>query len=359
MKRCIVPFFIAHRGCPHRCVFCDQLKISGSKNQFPAISEIIDTVIAYRKSSRFAAVEVAFFGGSFTALPVEEQEQLLLPLQPLIADGRVDSVRVSTRPDAVNALNAAYLKGMGVSTVELGVQSMSDEVLLLAGRGHNSQSVHEAVSFLKDAGITVGLQLMPGLPGDTPARSLDSLQTVLGMRPDFLRIYPTIVIAGTPLENLYNSGSFRPMTLAGAVDLCKVMLHRALRSGVPVIRIGVQPTAELQYPGVIIAGPFHPAFRQLVEGELCFDLLVKLTATSVCGEGPLTINCSPSRVSDVVGQRKVNMHRLSSRYGITVAAVRGDEKLSPSELCIASGGVECTANIIRDLDYSREVITHV
>ena len=359
MKHCIVPFFIAHRGCPHRCVFCDQLKISGSRNQFPAAGEILDTVSAYRNSGGHAAVEVAFFGGSFTCLSRADQEQLLLPLQHLLAVGEVSGIRVSTRPDAIDLRNVTFLKGMGVATVELGVQSMADDVLQLSGRGHGSNEVRKAVSCLRDAGLAVGLQLMPGLPGDTPGKALDSLHDLLELKPDFLRIYPTLVIAGTGLEKLYEDGSYQPMTLVGAVDLCKVMLHEAAVAGVPVIRMGLQPTAELQDAGAIVTGPYHPAFRQLVEGELCFDLLRKLAATLVQAEGPFTIVCSPSRVSDVIGQRKVNMQRISRLCGITFAAVKADPALCPWDLRITFNGGERTANIIRDLDYPGEIITHV
>jgi histone acetyltransferase (RNA polymerase elongator complex component) len=359
MKHRIVPFFIAHRGCPHRCVFCDQLKISGSTNQFPNKSEILDTVSAYRNSGGGKAVEVAFFGGSFTCLSRADQEQLLMPLQPLMAAGEVSSVRVSTRPDVVDYRIAAFLKGMGVATVELGVQSMADDVLLLSGRGHGSEEVRKAVSCLQDSGLRVGLQLMPGLPGDTPEKSLDSLHDVLVLKPDFLRIYPALVIVGTELEKMYEKGSYRPMTLGRAVALCKIMLHEALLSDIPVIRMGLQPTAELQSEGIIVAGPYHPAFRQLVEGDLWFDLLVRLTSTPGLAEEPFTIVCSPSRVSDVIGQRKTNLRRLSRRCGMPVAAVKADPVLSPWELRIAFNGGERTGNIMRDLRYPREVIAHV
>lgn len=359
MKRCIVPFFIAHRGCPHRCVFCDQLKISGSTNQFPNKSEILDTVSAYRNSGGHAAVEVAFFGGSFTCLSPADQEQLLIPLQPLIAAGEVSSVRISTRPDAVDSRIATFLKGLGVATVELGVQSMADDVLLLSGRGHGSEEVRKAVSCLKDSGFMVGLQLMPGLPGDTPEKALQSLYDVRVLKPDFLRIYPTLVIAGTELEKLYEIGSYRPMTLGRAVALCKVMLHEALLSDIPVIRMGLQPTVELQNAGVIVAGPYHPSFRQLVEGDLFFDLLVRLISMPTRAEGPFTIVCSPSRVSDVIGQRKANLQRLSQRCGMPVVAVKADPGLSPWELRVAFNSGERTGNIMRDLKYPREVIAHV
>jgi histone acetyltransferase (RNA polymerase elongator complex component) len=204
------------------------------------------------------------------ALPCQSDGQLL-PLQHLLAVGEVSGIRVSTRPDAIDLRTVTFLKGMGVAIVELGVQSMADDVLQLSGRGHGSNEVRKAVSCLRDAGLAVGLQLMPGLPGDTPGKALESLHVLLELKPDFLRIYPTLVIAGTELEKLYEDGSYQPMTLVDAVNLCKVMLHEAAVSGVPVIRMGC---SRLQ-----CRTPNHchqavsPAFRQLVEVELCYDLL--------------------------------------------------------------------------------------
>jgi histone acetyltransferase (RNA polymerase elongator complex component) len=351
MNKLTVPFFIRHRGCPHRCVFCDQEKISGSTGDLPRETDIVEKVSGYGKTCVRESLEVAFFGGSFTSLSMECQEQLLRPLQPLLKSGEVSSVRISTRPDSVDSHVAAYLKNMGVATVELGVQSMDDNVLELSGRGHGSREVESAVSCLKYAGMAVGIQLMPGLPGDSPEKSLDSLRRVLALKPDFLRIYPTVVISGTALEELYVSGSYRPMTLDGAVGLCKVMLHESLRSGIPVIRMGLQPTDELRKPGVIVAGPWHPAFRQLVEAELCFDLLACVIGESSRHGDEVTVHCAPARISDVIGQKKTNVERLSRQFGVKLAAVNPEPGMSPMELSVVFDGRARTGNMLKDLNY--------
>ena len=262
MKIPIVPFFISHRGCPHRCIFCDQEKIAGSNGTFPSAAEIRDKVAAYRRTSGCREVEVAFYGGSFTSIPHEDQLRLLHPLQELLAAGEVSSIRISTRPDALDAAAAAFLHASGVATVELGVQSMDDAVLEQSERGHCAADVEKAVACLKGEGISVGLQLMPGLPGDSGEISVSSLMRVLDLQPDFLRIYPTVVVAGTPLSRRYAEGRYCPLTLEGAVRLCKILLHRALLARVPVVRIGLQPTTDLSRRGAILAGPYHPAFRQ-------------------------------------------------------------------------------------------------
>ena len=352
MRPLIVPFFISHQGCPHQCVFCDQVKISGGREKLPSGADIIARIAACRASAGFKPVEVAFYGGTFTNLPEEEQERLLLPLQPLLASGEVISVRLSTRPDAVDYGSARFLARMGVGTVELGVQSMDDEVLALSGRGHKAACTIEACRTLRRAGMTVGMQLMPGLPGDTGEKSLSSLESVLALRPDFLRIYPTLVIAGTRLEELYRSGGYTPLSLAEAVSLCKVMLHRALAESVRVVRIGLQPTAELETGGVIPAGPYHPAFRQLVEAELCYDLLRKLTS-GIRADSPVTVFCAPSRISDVIGQRRDNIKRLHREQGIKIASVKADPALSHLEIVIDHREGIMRGDIVRDMDYKR------
>lgn len=347
----IVPFFIPHRGCPHQCVFCNQVRITGRGGDFPSAAELLATIAAYRASGRSTIPEVAFYGGTFTSLPRRIQEELLLPLQPLLARGEIGQVRVSTRPDAVDAGTAEFLTSRGVRTVELGAQSMADDVLALSGRGHSAQHVRTACRALREAGLAVGVQLMVGLPGDTPGKALASLDAVLALRPDFLRIYPTLVVAGTKLAALYREGAYDPLSRGEAVRLCKVMLHGALATGIPVIRVGLQPTEELASAGTVLAGPYHPAFRQLVEGELCYDLLGELTRDIPCSS-PVTVFCAPSRVSDVAGQRRSNLQRLASDRGVRVAAIRSDPSLSSREIRVDFAGGTRKGDIVHNLDYT-------
>ena len=345
MRPLVVPFFISHLGCPHRCVFCDQQKIAGAAGLLPTPIEMREKIAQYAQSSPGREVEVAFYGGTFTALPKADQELLLGALQPLLASGSIASLRLSTRPDAVDPETARFLKQMGVGTVELGVQSMDEEVLRLSGRGHSAADAERAVRALKLAGLAVGVQLMPGLPGDSPERSLASLERVLSLQPSFLRIYPTLVISGTELAARYLAGSYLPQSLAQAVSLGKRMLLAARRAAVPVIRIGLQPTAELESPGVLLAGPYHPAFGQLVESELCFDLMSAMLAklprgSRVCFGAPV------GRVSDLVGQKRCNLLRLAGRFGAEVVAVREDAGLAPSEISVEWGGGSSRADLL-------------
>lgn len=350
MKTPVAPFFISHRGCPHRCVFCDQEKIAGAITSLPSAGEILAKIEEFRRVSGSGAVEVAFFGGTFTGLAQPDQERLLLPLQPLLAAGEVSSVRVSTRPDAIEDESALRLGSLGVKTVELGVQSMDDGVLDMSGRGHGARDTERAVACLKGHGFKVGAQLMPGLPGDTFSKSLASLSSVLELAPDFIRIYPAVVIKGTQLADDYENGRYRPLSLREAVALCKVMLHESLLAGIPVIRAGLQPTAELERSGVVVAGPFHPAFRQMVEAELYYDLL-SLLAGDLAGDNPLMVRCHPSRVSDVIGQRRSNLRRMLDEKGVRIARVLGDELLSSREIAVEGSDEVRSGNILTDLNY--------
>ncbi len=349
----IVPFFIPHAGCPHQCVFCDQETIAGQAAGIPAADELLSTIATHRATGSGDGVEVAFFGGTFTALSRQVQEGLLAPLQPLREAGIVRSVRLSTRPDALDGETVAWLQIRGVTTVELGIQSLDDEVLRLSGRGHAGAEVARAAAALRNAGLAFVAQLMPGLPGDTPARSLATLEAVLGMAPDALRIYPTLVLAGTRLADLYRTGRYRPLSLAQGVGVGKLMLHRALRARVPVLRMGLQPTDGLRAAGAVVAGPFHPAFRQLVEAELCHDLLTRL-ALLVPEGTTATVACAPTRVADVIGQRRRNLERLGRERGLRVTAVLPDPALTREELELRGPHFSQRGNIVHDLTYGAE-----
>lgn len=351
----IVPFFVSHAGCPHRCIFCDQRAISGSGGGVPDAATIRRTIDRFRLSAGSPPVEVAFFGGSFTSLPRRVQEHLLDPLQEMLADGRVGGVRVSTRPDAMEGETARFLRERGVGTVELGVQSLDDRVLAAAGRGHTAEQVAAACARLRAAGLRVGLQLMVGLPEESASSSLATVRGALALSPDFLRLYPVLVLADTPLAGWYRAGSYRPLGLDEAVGRCKVMLHAAERAGVPVIRVGLQPTGELSRPGAVVAGPYHPAFRQLAEGERWYDLFRSVLAGfSPAERERMAIHCAPKRVSDVIGLNRRNRERLSRRLAVRQLAVLPDSDLSPTAARVMAGDVERRVDLLADLHYTEE-----
>jgi histone acetyltransferase (RNA polymerase elongator complex component) len=357
MKTTVVPFFIPHFGCPHRCIFCNQERITGAAG-LPCEAEILGRIREYRRTSGASGVEAAFYGGSFTCLHRSDQERLLQPLQPFLETGEVRSVRVSTRPDAIDADRLSYLRSMGVTTVELGVQSMDDNVLELSRRGHTAREVVSAVSCLRAFGMRVGLQLMPGLPGDNPHISLKSMSSILSLVPDFIRIYPALVIAGTRLERDYADGRFKPMSLETAVTLCKVMLHRAMKASIPVIRLGLPWTANPAGEGAIVAGPWHPAFRQMVDSELCYDLLAYLAGGLGLHDCRAAAICHPSRISDVTGHRRANVVRLHREKSVSLQPVRGAIEHGFNEITLEMPDTFVTGCLTKDLNYTTEDAFH-
>jgi histone acetyltransferase (RNA polymerase elongator complex component) len=350
VKKVTVPFFISHQGCSHTCVFCDQRTISNSSGEIPSADEILAKIGAWKQTAGERPLEVAFFGGSFTAMPVEVQDHLLQPLQPLLAAGEIRSVRVSTRPDCIDAETVARLAQMGIKTIELGVQSMDDEVLERSVRGHAAADSDAAIRCIREGGLSVGAQLMPGLPGDTPAKSFNSLKRVIAARADFLRIYPAIVLRGTELARRFQAGEYVPLTVEAGVQLCKVLLHESMLSSVPVIRIGLQADEGLNTT-TVLGGCWHPSLGRLTRSELYFDLLCRLLSDKPAGL-TWTFLCHPSRISEVTGQGRSNLKRLGAR--VASAQVKADETLKKEELVIESINHYCKGNIVTDLHYTIE-----
>lgn len=259
----IIPVFLPFAGCPSMCVFCDQKGITGSRSlpEPGDVRAIVDLHLStWRRDGR---IEIAFYGGSFTGLPGEAQRSYLRVAWEYITAGRVDSIRVSTRPDYISGSAVEMLACYGVDTVELGVQSMSDDVLTASGRGHTAAATVNAVSILRAAGMKTGIQIMPGLPGDSVASVLETVEKVAALAPDFVRIYPTVVLKDTELHEMYLAGAYRPWEMDEMVGVCRKAALRFAGAGIPVIRMGLASSDGLA--DRVVAGPYHPSFRQLVE----------------------------------------------------------------------------------------------
>ncbi len=325
MKPFIIPIFITQAGCPQRCIFCNAGKISGEKrgtwteDQFRAEVEKHIARPRRRRSPR----QIAFYGGNFTGLEESVQLELLRFANHYIERGLIDSLRVSTRPDHIRERTLEILRAHRVTTVELGAQSMNDRVLEKSLRGHTARDVAEASATLQSAGFETGIHLMAGLPGDSPAGFRRTVEAVIGLRPDMVRIHPTLVFEDTGLAELYRAGRYIPLSLNEAVELCRDALVRFTKVGIPVIRLGLQTTAEMETAGSILAGPYHPAFRSLVEGELFREMAFNLASRAIeekrAGTGPLAFSTSPGDVSSFLGLRRVNLEKLRTRYGREIA----------------------------------------
>ena len=270
MKQVNVAIFVPHAGCPHTCIFCDQRAISGTA-QPPTLQQVRDILTSARNTLKTPA-QIAFFGGSFTAIEPDYRRDLLAVAAKFLDGEKFTSIRISTRPGAINPGILAQLKASGVSAIELGAQSMDEQVLAFAQRGHTvAQTVH-AARLIREGGFSLGLQMMTGLPGDTDDKSLATAHQLAELKPDTMRIYPAAVLRGSALAALYQSGSYRPQTLEQAIALCAKLLRLFTGRGIPVIRLGLQQQAGVE----ILAGPHHPALRELVEGQVLLEQVLAM-----------------------------------------------------------------------------------
>jgi len=265
--------------------------------------------------SRGSLIEIAFFGGSFTGIDREEQIRYLEIANEYIKNGPVGSIRLSTRPDYIDDDILTYLKKYNVSVIELGVQSLDREVLEKSNRGHSIEDVLTSSKKIKDKGFSLGIQTMIGLPGDSFEKAVNTAKKVVELAPDIVRIYPTLVVKGTYLERLYNTGQYKPLSLEEAVDLCAVLMEIYESNHINVIRVGLQPTDNICDGGDVVAGPFHPAIRQLVESRRALkDIEEIIVKNKLTGKKTLAILADKKDVSVIIGQKKSNIKYLKERY---------------------------------------------
>lgn len=276
-KHYTIPVFIPELACPNRCVFCNQQKISG-QILIPEEDEIKKQIEDYLTGFPVGAhIEIGFFGGSFTGVPKEEQEHFLQIAQPYLRDGRIHGIRVSTRPDYISMDRLDLLKAYGVTTIELGAQSLDEAVLLTSKRGHTIADVEKASDLIRANGFSLGLQMMTGLPGDTLKKTLMTAHRIVDMGADNTRIYPALVIKNTELEDLYRAGHYQPLSIEEAVDRVKQLIPIFEEADITILRIGLHPSEGLLNGDDLVAGPFHPSFRELAESALWKDLFYQLT----------------------------------------------------------------------------------
>ena len=327
MKQGNVGIFIPHLGCPHACVFCDQRAISGTVTAPDAdgVRTLLRQAIADReKAGSFVPCEIAFFGGSFTAIDRDYMISLLDAANEF--SSYFTGIRISTRPDCIDETVLAVLTEKGVTDIELGVQSMDDRVLSLCGRGNTAADTVKASRLIRSFGFGLGHQMMTGLPADTNEGALASAEQMISLSPDTVRIYPTLVLRGTALEQMWQNGTYRPQTVDEAADLCSTLIERFEANGVRVIRVGLHSAGV---PMSVAAGPFHPAF-----GELCESRLYYRQAKSAIDRAPSfsgRLFVPKGAFSQMVGQHRQNMILLEQLTGTTIT-VREDEGLSPRQV---------------------------
>lgn len=330
MKHANVSLFVPHAGCPHRCSFCNQTTISGSLKPLEP-DEVDNACLTAIKSAHASpeSSEIAFFGGSFTAIDEEYMITLLKRAKKYIGDGFFRGVRISTRPDCIDIHKLEILKSFGVTSIELGAQSMDDEVLRLNERGHTADDVRNASALIKNYGFSLGLQMMTGLMGSDNAKDLFTAKEIIALSPETVRIYPTIVIEGTTLAEKMRSGEYVPQTLDDAVSLCAKLLLMFRENNIKVIRLGLHSGGNVEEG--YLGGAYHPAFRELCEGEIYLEKMMsefdkKDKSRDYIAEVP------QNSLSKAVGQSKRNEKALKN-CGIK-CKIKGNDFLHDYEIIV-------------------------
>lgn len=318
MKHYIIPIFIPHYGCIHSCVFCNQQKITGRDLpvRFQEVTTIIDEHLARITEKRH--IEVAFYGGSFTALSLEMQSNLLEPAHKALTDGKIHSIRLSTRPDCITHEIVEHLIKHGVSTIELGVQSLDNKVLEASARGHSSVDVFQAIFIIRKASLRCGLQLMPGLPLEDWKSLIHTAYNVIKLAPDFVRIYPTLVIANTQLADMHQTGHYKALSLNDGIVRGAFLKLLFEQHGIPTIRTGLQATEELDKGNVVLAGPYHPAFGEMVDSYVFYIMLAHCVESILLSHqrDDIIIHHHSRDTSKIRGIYNENIKSLKNIYGI-------------------------------------------
>lgn len=334
-KEYIIPIFVPHLGCPNSCTFCNQKTISGQSKQVTA-KDVRDTIEYYlsnfKDNNKY--VEVAFFGGSFTGIEEEIQEELLQAAFEYVKQKKVNSIRISTRPDYINRKILKRLKKYKVKTIELGVQSTNNYILSRCQRGHTFEDVKRASKLIRRKRFVLGHQMMVGLPESTKLDEINTTKSLIKLKPKIVRIYPVLVIKGTKLEEEYKNNEYIPLTVNQAVERCKEIVAMFNKKNIKVIRLGLQNTNTIDEPGhnesEVVAGPYHPAFRQLVESSMWYDSILEHIKQFNTKVKVVEVKANPLNVNNIIGHKKENIKKLNELYDVDVN-VTSDESIRPGE----------------------------
>lgn len=329
-KEYIIPIFVPHLGCPNNCTFCNQKRISGQTKMVTA-QDVKDIIDFFLKNFRddYKYVEVAFFGGSFTAIDEKTQVELLEAVQEYIQNKKVNSIRISTRPDCIDKEILKRMKKYHVKTIELGVQSTNNYILKRCKRGHTYEDTKKASKLIRRYGFILGHQMMVGLPESTKQDEINTAKELIRLRPKIVRIYPVLVIKDTELADEYERGDYTPLTVGQAVERCKEIVDLFNRNRINVIRVGLQNTEEITDPGTekssVIAGPYHPAFRQLVESSMWYDSIVNKIKKVNAKVKKVKIIANDVNVNNIIGHKKENIEKLKDVYDVEVVIEKSEE----------------------------------
>lgn len=328
-KHAIIPIFIPHHGCPNDCVFCNQKIITARSKPVSAddVRSIIETYLSTLSDRGLDEIEVAFFGGSFTGIPIDQQTEYLKIADEYKQKGLIDKIHLSTRPDYIDHEILSNLKSHHVDVIELGVQSFDEEVLLLSKRGHTIDDVYKACKLIKDEDFTLGIQLMIGLPGDTKEKSVISAQKAADLSPSLARLYPTVILEDTQLAEMYRNGAYKGISEDEAVDTCKDMYRILTDAGIKVMRVGLKST-DLVTNSSDIGGNYHPAFRQLVEGQIAKEDMLKEIEKLPKNIRNITFSASPKSFSNMIGHKGINKKYFEEKFPNINISYKMDETIA-------------------------------
>ncbi len=333
----IIPIFFPHAGCPHQCVFCNQTSITGAQRDTVSPEKVerqIHEFLKFKRNDRRPA-QVAFYGGNFLGLEKEYIKRLLNVSTKFVKNKEIDAIRFSTRPDTIDHDRIEIIKNYPVTTVEIGVQSMDDRVLAMAQRGHSASDTQRAVALLKNRQYQIGLQMMVGLPEEDEAGSLSTAYRIGELEPDFVRIYPTIVLKNSLLARWYENGTYRPWSLERSIAHVKTLYLFFKKKNIPVIRMGLQASEDLDSGAAVLAGPYHPAFGHMVHSKIFLDIATEIMGHKSVSHDTVTIKVHPKSISKMRGMKNSNVETLKRRFRLQSLQIVPDPTLDEDRLAVS------------------------
>ncbi len=330
-RHATIPVFVPHAACPNQCVFCNQKKIAGAELPFEGVKDFLKEAVE-GLSARFTGCDIAFFGGSFTGIGKDKMIAYLKEANQYLGQG-VTGIRLSTRPDYISDEILDILEQYGVTDIELGVQSLNDEVLKASKRGHTVEQTLKAVELIRKRSFRLVLQLMPGLPGDTKETITATFRAAAELKPDGVRIYPTVVIADTELESLYLQGHFVPLSVDEAVEYSAEAVKLFSSMNINILRIGLH-SSDLSHNSGVVGGPYHPAFGELVMQRICLDEARKMFTLLKPQKGDAyVIRTGRGGISRMTGQKRANITALEEEFSVKIAVTEDPDRDIKDEPC--------------------------
>jgi histone acetyltransferase (RNA polymerase elongator complex component) len=334
----IIPVFIPHAGCLHQCAFCNQTLIADRPEEIPSEKDITTEIARFLtyQQPHHEAPQISFYGGTFLGIGKERILKLLGVAARFVSRGQAASIRFSTRPDTITPAMLDLIQHFPVRTIELGVQSMDNAVLRLSRRGHTALDTRRAVERLKERSYAIGLQMMVGLPGQNESSAMTTALEIAGLLPDFVRIYPTIVLKNSRLETWYRNGTYEPLSLDAAVTQVKDLYALFREKHISVIRMGLQASESLGFDGTVIAGPYHPAFGHLVFSAIFLAKAERLLRQLCPVPEKIILRVHPRSESRMRGHQNNNLNRLRHRFDLGSIRILLDERLSGEDIEITA-----------------------